>query len=64
MPKTDCRSCGKELIYESISELPFFPFCSKRCKLVDLGKWVDEEHRIEEPLSPDRMGEADEPKSE
>lgn len=64
MPKTNCRSCGKELIYESMSELPSFPFCSERCKLVDLGKWVDEEHKIEGPFSPDRMGEADEPKSE
>jgi hypothetical protein len=29
---------------------PFFPFCSRRCKLIDLGKWLEEEHRIEESL--------------
>jgi len=26
------------------------PFCSHRCKLVDLGKWFGEENRISEPL--------------
>jgi len=23
-----------------------FPFCSERCRLVDLGKWLGEEYRI------------------
>jgi len=41
-----CRRCGKLLQYEKIKELPFFPFCSKRCKLIDLGQWLDEEHRV------------------
>ncbi len=31
---------------------PFGPFCSHRCKLVDLGKWFEEEHAISEPLRP------------
>jgi endogenous inhibitor of DNA gyrase (YacG/DUF329 family) len=30
---------------------PYGPFCSKRCKLVDLGRWFGEEHCITEPLS-------------
>lgn len=30
----------------------FGPFCSRRCKLVDLGKWFGEEHAISEPLRP------------
>ncbi|MEW6161016.1 MAG: DNA gyrase inhibitor YacG, partial [Verrucomicrobiota bacterium] len=25
------------------------PFCSKRCRLVDLGKWLGEENKISEP---------------
>lgn len=28
-----------------------FPFCSERCKMVDLGKWLGEEHRIASPLT-------------
>ncbi len=36
---------------------PYGPFCSKRCRLVDLGKWFNEEHRISEPLRPDHFKE-------
>ena len=31
------------------------PFCSRRCRLVDLGKWFDEDNRISEPLRPDHF---------
>ena len=34
---------------------PFGPFCSKRCRLVDLGKWLGEEKKISEPLRPDHF---------
>ncbi len=26
-----------------------FPFCSERCKLIDLGAWADERYRISRP---------------
>jgi endogenous inhibitor of DNA gyrase (YacG/DUF329 family) len=26
---------------QDLGEFPFFPFCSKRCKLIDLGRWLD-----------------------
>jgi uncharacterized protein len=55
MPKIKCRYCGKELIYDSISDIPTFPFCSERCKLMDLGSWLDEERRIEEPITDDSV---------
>ena len=32
-----------------------FPFCSERCKLVDLGAWLDAEYRI--PSRPDEESE-------
>ncbi len=51
MPKIKCRSCGKELLYNSISDIPTFPFCSERCKLMDLGSWFNEERRIDEPAT-------------
>lgn len=28
---------------------PWRPFCSERCKLIDLGEWFDESHRIAGP---------------
>ena len=42
------------------------PFCSHRCKLIDLGKWFRGEHAISEPLKPEHFetgadGSRDEP---
>jgi endogenous inhibitor of DNA gyrase (YacG/DUF329 family) len=33
------------------------PFCSARCKMIDLGKWMGEEYRVSEPLRPDHFAE-------
>ena len=41
-----CRNCGKALTYERMQDLPWFPFCSEKCKLLDLGGWFDGTHRI------------------
>ncbi len=46
MPVIACRRCKKVLQYERVKDLPHFPFCSEKCKLLDLGKWLDAEHRI------------------
>ena len=59
MPKIDCRHCGKKLTYKVVKDLPFFPFCSERCKLIDLGLWIEEKHRIEEPLTPEKLKETE-----
>jgi endogenous inhibitor of DNA gyrase (YacG/DUF329 family) len=31
------------------------PFCSHRCKLIDLGKWFSGENAISEPLKPEDL---------
>ena len=31
------------------------PFCSHRCKLIDLGKWLGGEHAISEPQRPEHF---------
>ncbi len=48
--KIECPNCGQRVVRSPQSTAPFFPFCSKRCKMVDLARWFDEEHRIREPL--------------
>ncbi len=50
MHEIACRHCGLLLKFEAIEDLPHFPFCSKRCKMVDLGQWFDEGHRISDPF--------------
>ena len=36
----------------------FLPFCSERCKLIDLAKWMGEEYRIPGPPAPDTLAES------
>jgi uncharacterized protein len=43
-----CPTCKRE---GNWLEGAYGPFCSKRCKLVDLGKWFGEEHLISKPLT-------------
>ena len=42
-----CPRCGKESLWDINN--PFRPFCSERCKMIDLGKWADEEFRVAVP---------------
>lgn len=32
------------------------PFCSERCKLIDLGNWASERYVITTPLEPEQNG--------
>jgi uncharacterized protein len=43
-PLHRCPTCRRELEW-SASNL-FRPFCSERCRLIDLGAWLKEEHAI------------------
>jgi len=52
-----CPTCGKE---NDFNADPLGPFCSTRCKMIDLGKWFNEEYRISEPLRPDHLAEYEE----
>lgn len=45
-------------------EKPFGPFCSERCKMVDLGKWLGEEYRIDSPLTVEDLQELSEGEDE
>lgn len=44
-PKTvKCPQCGQPSLYAP--ENAFRPFCSERCRLIDLGEWASEGYRI------------------
>ena len=57
-----CHICKREVAPRR--ENPAFPFCSERCKLIDLGKWLGEEypdvalevHHGGQPLYPYLLG--------
>jgi len=46
-----CPNCSKEIVWDAANK--FRPFCSERCKLVDLGKWANEEYRVEQKAEPE-----------
>jgi len=51
-----CPTCGK-LVLRSDEE---FPFCSQRCRVIDLGRWASGGYVISAPLNdPESGGEAE-----
>ena len=43
-PVVNCPYCGKIVVWDTSN--PYRPFCSERCKLIDLGQWATESYRI------------------
>ena len=46
-----CPACGKQALYAP--ENPARPFCSPRCRSVDLGAWATESYRVAGETPPD-----------
>jgi uncharacterized protein len=45
LPATvSCPTCGAAVAW--ITENRWKPFCSERCKLIDLGQWATEKYRV------------------
>lgn len=55
MPR--CPICKKGVAPRAAN--PAFPFCSDRCKLIDLGKWLGEEYRV--PSRPEEEEDDEKP---
>ncbi|MDX3772535.1 DNA gyrase inhibitor YacG [Chromatiaceae bacterium AAb-1] len=51
MTKVKCPTCGISVAWTAASV--YRPFCSERCKLIDLGDWAAENHRIADEIRPD-----------
>ncbi len=51
-----CPICKKQVAFDT----PDVPFCSDRCRLIDLGKWASGEYRISSPvMDPELLEELD-----
>jgi hypothetical protein len=51
-----CPTCHRQIDWP---QAPFRPFCSERCKLIDLGAWLTEKHAIPgEPAPAEAVGRA------
>lgn len=51
-----CPHCAKEIVWDTANK--FRPFCSERCKLIDLGKWANEEYRVEQKAEPESFDDS------
>ncbi|WP_201527236.1 MULTISPECIES: DNA gyrase inhibitor YacG [Psychrobacter] len=50
LPKTyPCPNCGTKTAWQDNKSKPF---CSERCKLIDLGAWASEEYSLPAEISP------------
>jgi endogenous inhibitor of DNA gyrase (YacG/DUF329 family) len=59
MKRGRCPRCGKEFDYANIASHKPFPFCSARCRDVDLGNWLSGNYVI-----PGREGSMEIPEDE
>jgi endogenous inhibitor of DNA gyrase (YacG/DUF329 family) len=50
-----CPICKKEVGPNS----EFTPFCSERCKLIDLGNWASEKYVVSTPVQPPAIDESE-----
>ncbi|MGZ8983858.1 MAG: DNA gyrase inhibitor YacG [Methylotenera sp.] len=48
-----CPNCNN--LSEFSPTNAFRPFCSERCKLIDLGLWASEQYAIPEAIKPDEL---------
>ena len=55
-PQT-CPICHQELSIDAGSTLETFPFCSTRCRQVDLLRWCEGKYAIVDPLLPQTLEE-------
>ena len=39
-----CPQCGRNAVWDTANH--FRPFCSERCRLIDLGAWANEDYRV------------------
>lgn len=44
MKTVACPTCGAPAAFAP--QNPYRPFCSERCKLIDLGAWASESYRV------------------
>ena len=52
--KVRCPQCGEDALWAP--ENPWRPFCSERCKQIDLGCWASDSYRIEGKVSDEEAG--------
>ena len=50
MKTVSCPHCGKKAAFSPKNQ--WRPFCSERCRMIDLGKWAAEDYRVKTEENP------------
>ena len=56
--KVKCPICKKETVYDASN--PYRPFCSEKCRLIDLGAWANEDYKLPTQDAPQAEGDREE----
>ena len=59
MATIKCPICDKKMDNQGPKEWPAWPFCSPRCRLVDLGRWLKQDYAV--PAAPSVDDDEDSP---
>lgn len=54
-----CPTCGKKVAWSDKN--PYRPFCSERCKQIDLGAWAEEKYKVPATDPQEEQGDENEP---
>ncbi|HKD53993.1 MAG TPA: DNA gyrase inhibitor YacG [Steroidobacteraceae bacterium] len=57
--RVKCPTCQRELDWATA---PFRPFCSERCRLIDLGAWLSEQRAIPGDSAPEESPVTESPR--
>ncbi len=57
MKNLRCPICDHEMDSASEREAALRPFCSERCRLIDLGRWLSGRYRLEDTTPDEDVGE-------
>ena len=56
-----CPICGKSFAFQTLADQPAFPFCSARCRTIDLGRWIDGAYVVPGPEKPSDPSSEEDP---
>jgi hypothetical protein len=60
MNKVRCPICDRAMDGQGPKEWPEWPFCSPRCRTIDLGRWLGGAYAIERPAQEEDFDSPDE----
>jgi uncharacterized protein len=55
--RVPCPQCGQAALFAASNR--WRPFCSERCRTIDLGAWASESYRVSKPADSENRADSD-----